>query len=60
MHVSRAIRALLAALATTALALVFTTSAFATAADPKAIVRLDQPDGRSFLARVWGDEYIHG
>ena len=60
MDVPRAIRGLLAASATAALALVFTTSAFATAADPKAIVRLEQPDGRSFLARVWGDEFIHG
>jgi M6 family metalloprotease-like protein len=60
MHVRSARRALLAMLAMASLALVFTASAFATAADPKAVVRLEQPDGRSFLARVWGDEFIHG
>ena len=60
MHLSRAIRALLVVSATAASALVVTTGAYATAADPKAVVRLEQPDGRSFLARVWGDEFIHG
>ena len=35
-------------------------SALATAADPNAVVRLKQPDGRTFLAHIWGDEYIHG
>ncbi len=35
-------------------------SAFATGANPNAIVKLNQPDGRSFLARIWGDEFLHG
>ena len=47
-------------LAASSVALVATTSAFATAADPNAIVTLEQPDGRSFKARIWGDEFIHG
>ena len=43
-----------------ATALIAASSAFATGANPNAIVKLDQPDGRSFLARIWGDEFIHG
>ena len=35
-------------------------SAFATGANLNAIVKLNQPDGRSFLARIWGDEFLHG
>jgi M6 family metalloprotease-like protein len=60
MQAQRARRALLAVLATASLALVATTSAFATAADPNAVVTLTQPDGRTFKARIWGDEFIHG
>jgi M6 family metalloprotease-like protein len=43
-----------------AFALLTTSEAFATAADPNAIVTLKQPDGRTFKAHIWGDEYIHG
>ena len=52
-------RALLLAL-TTAVALACASAAMATGADPHAIVTLKQPDGSTFRAHIWGDEYIHG
>lgn len=42
------------------LALVAAPEALATGANPNAIVKLRQPDGRSFNAHIWGDEFIHG
>ena len=47
-------------LAATSFVLIAASTAFATAADPNAVVTLKQPDGRSFKARIWGDEFIHG
>ena len=47
-------------LATAIVTLSVASTAFATAADPNAVVKLRQPDGRTFLAHIWGDEYIHG
>ena len=41
-------------------ALIVASGAFATAADPNAVVTLRQPDGRTFKAHIWGDEFIHG
>jgi M6 family metalloprotease-like protein len=52
-------RALLVAL-TTAAALACVSGAMATPADPHAVVTLEQPDGSTFRAHIWGDEYIHG
>ena len=56
----RQARMLASLFAALVVALSIASSAFATAADPNAIVKLRQPDGRSFLAHIWGDEYIHG
>ena len=56
----RPLRALACLFAASVVALSLASSASATAADPNAIVKLRQPDGRSFLAHIWGDEYIHG
>jgi M6 family metalloprotease-like protein len=39
---------------------VIVSSALATPADPNARRLLIQPDGKSFPARIWGDEYYHG
>jgi M6 family metalloprotease-like protein len=60
MQASRALRALVAALAATSFAAVLAAGAHAAPADPNAIVTLKQPDGRTFKAHIWGDEYIHG
>ena len=43
-----------------AVALVTASGAWAAPADPNAVVMLKQPDGRSFRAHIWGDEFIHG
>ena len=56
----RSARALACVVTASVVALVVASTAFATGANPNAIVKLKQPDGRSFLARIWGDEFIHG
>ena len=58
--VTRRIRALGSIVAAAVVASVGAGQAFATAADPNAVVKLRQPDGRTFLAHIWGDEFIHG
>jgi M6 family metalloprotease-like protein len=53
-------RTLACALAVLVAALVGAGQVAASPADPNSIVKLRQPDGRSFLAHIWGDEFIHG
>lgn len=54
------LRAAMCMLVLSSFALLAAGNALATAADPNAVVTLKQPDGRSFKARIWGDEFIHG
>ena len=56
----RSLRALACSVAVAATALMAAGQALGAPADPDAIVKLRQPDGRSFQAHVWGDEFIHG
>jgi M6 family metalloprotease-like protein len=59
MLVRRCVRALVAAAACTGF-FVLAGSALATGADPNAVRTLRQPDGTTFRATLWGDEYMHG